>query len=325
MKTKLIIVSGMSGAGKSTTSQYISKLYKDNGIDNIWYHEEMDNHPIRWKDGGEFKVADYRTEQGMKLNIEDLLSRWRVFIESIKSSDKVHVMEGCIFQNIVRYFFPAAYKHELIKNFYHKLFEIISQVDSTFVFLYSTNPQKTLEKAFITRGESWKKITLDPGDELYYKINGYKGDESIYAMWTDCRDLSKTIFDNLTIDKLILKINPEENQWQAHHKKIAEHFALSYMGENDSRVDHADKYCGSMFTKEGDKTSVTISKENNRLFLHFSWFNKILLIPTKQDTFQLSAFPTKITYTFDSSATRIKFDGNYGWEINGQEFIIKAE
>jgi len=325
MKTKLIIVSGMSGAGKSTTSQYISKLYKDNGIDNIWYHEEMDNHPIRWKDGGEFKVADYKTEQGMGLNIKDLLTRWRVFIDTTKTSKKVHVMEGCIFQNIVRYFFPAGYKRQQIIDFYQELFQILGEIDTSLVFLYSTNPQKTLEKAFITRGESWKKIILDPGDEIYYKINGYQGDESIYAMWTDCRDLSKTIFDNLAIDKLILKIDPEKKQWEDHHKKIAAHFALSYMGENDSRVDQADKYCGRMFTKEGDKTSVTISKENNRLFLHFSWFNKILLIPTKQDTFQLSAFPTRISYTFDSSATRIKLDGNYGWEINGQEFIIKPE
>lgn len=144
-------------------------------------------------------------------------------------------------------------------------------------------------------------------------------------MWTDCRDLSKAIFDSLTIDKIMLKIDPEKNQWEAHHKKIAEHFGLSYMGENDSLVDQAEKYCGTMYTREGDKTSVTITSEHNRLFLHFSWFNKILLIPLENNTFQLSAFPATISYNFDSSQIRIKFDGNYGWDINGQEIIIKAE
>lgn len=54
-ETKLIIVTGISGAGKSTTSKAISKLYASNGIDSHWYHEEMADHPIRWANGENLK------------------------------------------------------------------------------------------------------------------------------------------------------------------------------------------------------------------------------------------------------------------------------
>lgn len=61
--TKLIIVTGMSGSAKSTTSQEIARFYRLNGVESHWYHEEMEEHAIRWADGGEFKAGDIRTKQ----------------------------------------------------------------------------------------------------------------------------------------------------------------------------------------------------------------------------------------------------------------------
>lgn len=124
-ETKLIIVCGMSGVGKSTTAQNISHQYTQNGIKHEWYHEEMKDHPIRWANGGEFTVGDLNTEEGMKLNIEDTYFRWEKLIKEMQIKGGIYVMEGCLYQNIIRYFIPGAYPTEKIIEYYDKLMKIL--------------------------------------------------------------------------------------------------------------------------------------------------------------------------------------------------------
>ncbi|NOR44359.1 MAG: hypothetical protein GQ534_02145 [Candidatus Delongbacteria bacterium] len=40
MKTKLIIVEGIAGSGKSTTAHYIARQLEKNEIKAKWYYEE---------------------------------------------------------------------------------------------------------------------------------------------------------------------------------------------------------------------------------------------------------------------------------------------
>ena len=104
--SKLILISGMSGAGKSTASQQLAKQYERNSIEQLWLHEEIANHPIR---EGEFEIGDRLTEEGMAQNIADMYERWTRLVDEIDKSSRVYIMEGCLYQNIVRYFFPQIF------------------------------------------------------------------------------------------------------------------------------------------------------------------------------------------------------------------------
>lgn len=46
IRTKLIIVDGLPGSGKSTTAKYIKTLLDNNGISNCFYEEGNFAHPI---------------------------------------------------------------------------------------------------------------------------------------------------------------------------------------------------------------------------------------------------------------------------------------
>ena len=48
--TRLILVTGMRGAGKSTTSKGLARQFSLNGVRCRWLHEECRRHPIRDKD-----------------------------------------------------------------------------------------------------------------------------------------------------------------------------------------------------------------------------------------------------------------------------------
>jgi thymidylate kinase len=44
--TKLILVDGIPGAGKSTTAQFIARQLEKNGIKTKIYNETDNNHPL---------------------------------------------------------------------------------------------------------------------------------------------------------------------------------------------------------------------------------------------------------------------------------------
>jgi Cdc6-like AAA superfamily ATPase len=63
MATKLIIVEGLPGAGKSTTAQHVSAILNAKGIDTELYSEGNFNHPVDFDgvayfDSEEFNILD---------------------------------------------------------------------------------------------------------------------------------------------------------------------------------------------------------------------------------------------------------------------------
>ncbi len=135
-EVKLVIICGMSGCGKSTTSQNVSYQYSCNGVPHKWLHEEMKDHPIRWASGGEFSVGDLYTAEGMAANIEDTYDRWESLIDEMTRKGGIYVMEGCLFQNIVRYFIPGGYPEVKIRAYYDRLFEILAPANPHIIHLY---------------------------------------------------------------------------------------------------------------------------------------------------------------------------------------------
>ena len=95
MDTKLILFSGTSGAGKSTTSKALAQQFALNGIRQRWIHEEMTNHPIR---DGEFGTGSLDDDTDMRRNIEDMFARWRRLVDAILKQDHVYIMEGVLYE-----------------------------------------------------------------------------------------------------------------------------------------------------------------------------------------------------------------------------------
>lgn len=51
--TRLIVISGISGSGKSTMAHRPTGQLELNDVDHLWLHEEVADHPIR---AGEFPL-----------------------------------------------------------------------------------------------------------------------------------------------------------------------------------------------------------------------------------------------------------------------------
>lgn len=299
---KLIIVSGMSGTGKSTTAQNISYQYTMNGIEHEWYHEEMENHPIRWVNGGEFTAGDINTEDGMKLNISDYYSRWKTLIKKMQTNSGIFVMDGCFDQNIIRYFIPGAYPIEKIIEFYNEYIEILKSANLHLIYLYRPDVAASFKKAFKVRGKRWEHIITDGKDDY---------DFSYVA---DYQTLSQKIFDKYTGNKLC--IDTSDDDWETYLKNICRFLGVNYYKREYLPIPQIEKYTGYFEYKDGESTeSVKIICENGELFCSPDWFTHIKMNAISENEFELSAFPMIFKYSFIGSDVYITIGGNYDWGI----------
>lgn len=319
--TKLVIVTGMSGVGKSTTTQNLARLYQHNNLNNTWYHEEMEAHPIRWANGGEFRVGSLLTEEGMQQNIADIYHRWRTLLAEITGIGGTHLMEGCLFENIMRYFFKSHYTKDKIIAYYDELIKILEPANSTIIFLYRPDVEANLRKAFEVRGDPWKNLILNPEGDLYLEKHGYVGEESIYSMWEDYQNLAHVVFERYQGNKI--KIDTSGEEWDSYLQRMAAFLNIKYFDRETFSLVSPNKYCGRFFFQYTDGTPevIEVTCENDTLFCRFSWFKTIKMIPSGNDVFELSSFPINFSYHYKDGQKFIDVSGNYGWEIIGKTLM----
>jgi len=205
--TKLIVITSMSGAGKSTTAQNLACQYQRNHIRYRWLHEEIRNRPIR---EGEFSIGSLRNEQDLDSNIQDMFQRWERLIHRILTSDPVYIMEGVLYDNILRYFYESHSSLEKITWYYDELMKRLAPAQPVVVYLCRSNIRATLEILYPLRGEWWKNIIRNMDQNQYCKDHGLVGEDGVYAMWQAYQDTGQNMFQRWSGEKIEIDTTADE-------------------------------------------------------------------------------------------------------------------
>ena len=227
MNTKLIIVDGHSSVGKSSISK---SVYKQISLDHdaYWLHEECENHPIRHN---EFGFGELDTAEGMERNRIGMLKKWMAFGDSINSSRKVCITEGCFLHAYDRYFIHSLWNENDIVTYYSQVLEVINELNPITVFLYRPDLRKSLEKAFIARGKWWRDLILKKDDlHVYFKDHVYVDENSMFDAIEYEQTKMMGIFDKLKCSKI--KIDTSKEQWDQYVQEI-----ISFLGSKFRKVD----------------------------------------------------------------------------------------
>lgn len=324
-QSKLVIVCGMSGSGKSTSSKRLAQLYRQNGHDCRWYHEEMAAHPIRGVKGGEFSVAERSSTEGMRRNMDDYYRRWENFLQDLDRDPAIHVMEGCVFQNIIRYFFPNASPDSLIDEFYQKLFALLQTRPVSLVFLHCPDVEATLQAAFAQRGDGWKRLILDPAGDSYFDTHPYTGDDSIFAMWAAYQRRAAGVFTDCTLPKLELTVHSGDGRWEQRMASLSAFLGLTYFPPAVYIPEDPGRYCGVLFDSDGKATGLRLLRDGQTLGLSCSWWRFMTLTARSSTEFELASFPVTLHFAFDRIRTAVRFEGTYDWDLNGKTLYLAQE
>jgi hypothetical protein len=315
--TKLIIVDGHSSVGKSSISKSVYQQIALNQ-DAYWLHEECENHPIRQN---EFRFGALDTAEGMESNRIGMLKKWAEFRDSIKSSGKVCVTEGCLLHAYDRYFIHSLWNEDDIVTYYSQVLEVINELNPILVFLYRPDLRKSLETAFIARGQWWKDLMLRRDDlHVYFKDHEYVDENSMFAAIAYEQAKMMEIFDRLQCAKI--KIDTSDEQWDPYVQEIISFLGLEY-GRIDPRPFDMKPFVGTYRLQDGaeaDEWIIHYDEVNKCLYTSLFWpYMPMRCIA--DNVFELISFPVELHFQTHKHSIQFSVRGNYDWNYNNQLFI----
>lgn len=315
MDTQLVIVTGMSGAGKSSTAKGLARQCRLNGIPHRWLEEETRNHPIT---AGEFGGGGLREEADLDHQIPGMLTRWEQLVRRIRRSRRMYIIEGVYYQNIIRYFYVADYPPAKIAAYYDALMERLAPVRPLVVFLRRADVRATLESMYPTRGPRWQRAILDHPEEYRYITNrGLQGDEGVYAMWQAYQDLAEGLFERIPGRKV--RIDTSGGDWEGYLEHLTSLLGLQYHQPEIIPVADPLRYCGRYEVKIGDQShSFAVRFDGAALYVQ-AFLDYMKLHPLGGDRFTISSFPIELIFLKNRAGQvyAVRAKGEYDWDIMG--------
>lgn len=316
MNTKLIIVDGHSSVGKSSVSK---SLFGQINLHQpaYWLHEECENHLIRHE---EFTFGPLDTLEGMQANLTGMLQKWTAFKDSILTSGKVCITEGCMLHAYDRYFIHTIWTEDEIRRYYAQVVDVLRELDPVIVLLYRPDLRSSLEKAFIARGDWWRKLILKRDDKhVYFKDHTYVDDESMFAAVLFEQTKIIELFDGLQCAKI--KIDTSGEEWESYDRQILAFLGLDYARINAHACD-LRKFTGTYRWRDGsgeDDWIIAYDETNQCLYVTLFW-PYMPMRCTSDGVFEMISFPVEMRFQEVNGVMQFSIHGNYEWEYNGQVF-----
>jgi thymidylate kinase len=152
--TKLILIEGIPGSGKSTTAQYISSKLRHKGYLHKWWYEEEQGHPIYVFDNyDKLKViVDDLSDGNYKKIIEMALKRWEEFVESVKRSPEIIIVDSSLFGYLTWSLFPYEVPKNEIIQYVKDVERIIKPLNPFLIYFYQEDIGAALKQICNRRG-----------------------------------------------------------------------------------------------------------------------------------------------------------------------------
>lgn len=207
LNTKLIIIDGIPGSGKSTTGQRIKDRMDALGIPNRFYHEMEDNHPLRVYDKIYESLADPEEAEEFISKVERLFSR---FVQDRNALEEVTIIESWLFQDTISFAYNTGMAHERILGFAASLQEILSEMKPVLIYYYQVEVER-----------NWRWICEVRGPAFAHDRCGLYTDEDFKQagiMWGSNQEFVHGIVQKWEIPKLIIK--NENYLWDQYVRSV---------------------------------------------------------------------------------------------------------
>jgi len=313
--TKLVVITGMSGSGKSTTAHNLACQYHLNHVRYRWLHEEIKNHPIR---DGEFSIGSLCNEDDLERNMQDMFRRWENLIQRILASSRTYIMEGVLYDNILRYFYESHSSLEKITWYYDELMKRLEPARPVVVHLCRANVKDTLESLYPLRGQWWQDLILSMDQNQYCQDHGLVGEDGVYTMWQAYQDTAKKMFQRWSGKKI--EIDTTAGEWNNYLERLVLFLGLDYQPQNQPTIANPDKYLGRYQIQLGDQHhTLEISFDGRYLYCQAFW-PYMKLLPLGDNSFTFASFPIRLRFLENSAGIveAVRVRGIYDWEIMGQ-------
>jgi thymidylate kinase len=216
--TKLICIDGISGSGKSTTSQRLWLHLLKNGVDARWFYEHGPDSPI-WRGAERFRL----TESGItdpKIVHELVVSRWQAFAAELGAGDTIAVMESSLLQSTAGVMLAMDFELGAILACLEEVNRAIAAIRPVSIYLFANDVGRVLRAVCDERRhDQFEAPLLDLLSRTRYaKAHGLAGFDGAMRFFRRCREITDLAFSRLEIPKLAIEYSARD--WRSYERQI---------------------------------------------------------------------------------------------------------
>jgi deoxyadenosine/deoxycytidine kinase len=230
LHTKLVVVDGLPGSGKSTTGQWLKLQLDRNGIAARWLHEADVPHPLWWYnhwDGTQYLPPDF-DHISMETFIRTSLEKWRNFVTLAGTASEINIVESVFFQNAVAIFLMGDARPTRLMAYAHQVQTIISGLNPVLIYFYQADVALALRRICNLRGQDFENELLMNMERFpYLRRRGLTGLDGVTMLWQEIQKLTDLLFEEYTIAKLALETSGEN--WSSYQQQILDFLGLPYI------------------------------------------------------------------------------------------------
>lgn len=199
IKTKLVLVEGIPGSGKTTTLKHLSKRLNElNEFHNMFCELDKDN-PV--------SIFDTKNQEEFR---QKTIEHWKKLVDI--NFDNLHLLESRFMQNLSCIMLIQGFKSFDIYGLYKELFEIIKPTSPVLFFYLKPNVSRELRRIFTERGQAWTDRIVNRDLNTPYHISrGHNDFEGVITFFEESQEIQEHIFEMFPYKKV--KIIDPQDDW----------------------------------------------------------------------------------------------------------------
>src|SRR2546423_2165965 len=218
LQTRLVIVEGIMGSGKSTTARCIATRLDGAGRPAQPVTETSSPHPVRATDGLAHWYQPWLdiTPSGIA---EGSLATWQTFVAAAQSAATAHVLDGQLFHGDLTTLFLMDAGSAAIVKYILAVEETVRPLRPLLVYFYQDDVSRAIRAIATERGEEWVKYQVNWKLRAPYSRRlGLEGLDGLIVLYRDYRALTDELYARLGLAKLAIENSPRA--WPAYCQRI---------------------------------------------------------------------------------------------------------
>ncbi len=212
--TKLILIEGLPGSGKSTTAQYLADEIAGDDHDCVYYHELASDHPIYMDLGN--RLSEEISSPVLR---ELALVRWELFASTLQPSSPIHIIDSRLWQNTTLLAYLAGEPVEAVVRNHQRVIDHIQASNPVFIYLDQDDTVKAMNRTFAFREPAWGQRVIEVVEHQKWAVDrGLKGRKACLAALSEWVLVADQLYEQFPCPKIKI-MNPHEN-WEQVYRDI---------------------------------------------------------------------------------------------------------
>ena len=288
MGSKLILVEGLTGSGKSIMAHFIARQLQYNGFPASWVHEGEVPHPVLAE--MDSNIDSYQVE--ITANIVALRSQLEI-------SGEIHVLEASFFNNLMETPWLHCVERSRIFEFADELQKIIEPLNPILVYLVQDDVAKALAVNFKRRGNSFKSYVIDFATSTpLAKHRGWEGYEGMVQFWREFSALMDALYRRFQGRKL--RIDNTAGNWEKYSQQVLDYLGIPRVVEQGISQKDASRLVGTYQARDSGRV-FEVRFEEDELSINVFLNVRTRLVRRRANSFLAEGWPFEISFEHDES------------------------